>query len=109
MTATEIVATHLDPENELGITADMLEAIDNPHGEGEIVFIPQTRWRGVRRTVVWVVIDGEAYAINAPSKLTTPELPWPREAERAVWERTGLDPYQATKAIGSIWIDYERT
>lgn len=107
--STAVVAGAIDPENKLGVTAGDLEAIGNPHGEGQIVFVPTTRFHGVRRPIVWLVIDDEAFTLNSPSKLVTPTLLWPREAKVGVWQRTGLDPYQAMAAIESVWIDFEAT
>ena len=99
----------IDENNKLGITDGDIEVVENPHGEGRIAFVPMTRFHGVRRTIVWLVLEGQAFALNAPSKLVTPGLPWPREAPSGLWERTGLSPYNATEALESVWLDYEAT
>lgn len=44
-------------------------------------------------TPIWLVIDTKAYPLNGPSKKITPSLPWPRETEEGVWDKTGLDKY----------------
>lgn len=79
------------------------EARRNPDGEGVLVYVPRTRFWGVERKLVWLVIDGQAFPLNGASATVTPSLPWPREAPEGVWKKTGLDPYQATKTIELLW------
>ncbi len=57
----------------------------NPRGQGTFVYHPTTRFVGVERHLLWLVLDGKAYALNGASKDITPTLPWPREAEDTVW------------------------
>lgn len=103
----DVVGDVLSADNPLGIEVAGLDAIDNPHGEGKIVFVPTTRFIGVLRTHVWCVIDDQPFALNAPAKYATPTCPWPREAPAGVWERFGMNPYQAMEALAAVW-DYDK-
>ena len=89
--------------NTLNIKASDLWAIDNSKGEGVFIYVPKTRFRDVERYIIWMVIDGKAYALNGPTKKVTPNLPWPRDAPKNTWKRTGLDMYMATEAIGLVF------
>ena len=96
--ATQAVASQLEP-NGLGVSANDLETKSNPRGEGTFVFVRETRFSGVKRNLVWIVVDQQAFALNGASKDITPSLPWPREADPGLWRRTGLSPYSASEAI----------
>lgn len=85
------------PAGMADIDAGSLGAIDNPHGDGIIVYALETRYAGVERHLVWLVLDGQAYALNGPSKELTPSLPWPRDAGPE-WDATGLDRYSPAAA-----------
>ena len=74
-------------------------AIDNPHGEGVIVFCPHTIYSGVERLHAWVVVDKKPFPVNGPSKTATPDRPWGREADAELWARTGLVPANHTLAV----------
>ncbi len=101
--AVEVVAAHLST-NKLGIEASALKSRPNPNGEGTFVYVPETRFHGVERKVIWLVIDGQAYPLNGATKgSVTPGLPWPREAPEALWARTRLSPYMASEAIGIVF------
>jgi hypothetical protein len=101
--AIEVVASALG-ENKLEVDASALQSRPNPKGEGTFVYVPQTRFHGVERYVIWLVIDRQAFALNGATKgSVTPMLPWPREAPPGVWERTGLSPYSATEAIEIVF------
>ncbi len=100
--AIETVATSIGI-NKLNIKASDLKAMNNPKGNGVYVYVPKTRYRGVERYVLWLVIDGKAYALNGPTKMTTPDLPWPREAPESTWEKTGLSKYSATGDIETVF------
>jgi hypothetical protein len=101
--AIEVVAQTLG-ENKLGVTASHLHSLANPAGDGTFVYVPETRFHGVERYIIWLVLDGQAYPLNGATKGTvTPTLPWPREASEAHWARTGLDPYTATGAIKIVF------
>ncbi|MCK4783889.1 MAG: hypothetical protein KAV87_09080 [Desulfobacteraceae bacterium] len=89
--------------NHLGIEPTDLRGMDNPKGEGVFVYVEQTRFSGVRRFILWLVLDGNAYPLNGATKGVTPSLPWPREAPEEQWSRTNLDPYQATEAIDIVF------
>jgi hypothetical protein len=81
-----------------------LRSRPNPKGDGTFVYVPKTRFYGVERKVVWLVIDNQAYPLNGATRGTvTPRLAWPREAPAAVWQRTGLDPYWAAEANGIVF------
>ncbi len=68
--------------NKLGVTAnDVLRVKTNPAGRGVFVYHPKTRFYGVERLIVWWVPEpGQVFPLNSPSKMVTPDLPWPREA-----------------------------
>ena len=98
--AVEVVAPHL-AGNRRDIEVSSLQTMPNPKGEGTLVYVPEENAQA--RSVVWLVIDAEAYALNGRTKGTiTPTLPWPREAPPGVWDRTGLNPYTATEALEII-------
>lgn len=91
-------------QNKLGVTAKDLVTKMNPKGEGTFVYIPQTRFSGVERYVIWMVVDSKAFSLNSPSKMVTPSLPWPREGEEATWNKTGIDKFSgASEAIKIIF------
>ena len=98
----QVVASALG-SNELGITASDLREKPNPKGDGVFVFVPQTRFSGVERFVIWMVIDGEAYPLNGATKNVTPKLKWPREASDSIWQRTNIDRFLATEAIKIVF------
>ena len=50
-----------------------------------------------------MVIDGQAFPLNGPTKKITPNLPWPREAPESTWKKTRLDKYSATEAIKLVF------
>ena len=89
--------------NQLGIEASHLSEMPNPKGEGTFVYVPQTRYSGVERYVIWLVIENRAFALNGVTKNTTPSLPWPREAPDDLWQRTGLEKFSATEAIQIVF------
>ena len=89
--------------NELGIEASHLSEMPNPKGEGTFVYVPQTRYSGVERYVIWLVIEDRAFALNGVTKNITPSLPWPREAPDDLWQRTGLEKFSATEAIQIVF------
>ena len=98
----DAVAKHLRG-NRLGVAATDLMTKKNPKGEGHFVDVPKTRFRGVERPLLWFVLDGRAYPLNGPSKDTTPNLPWPREADQQTWANSGLNPYSASEAIEIVF------
>ena len=89
--------------NQLGIEASHLSEMPNPKGEGTFVYVPQTRYSGVERYVIWLVIENRAFALNGATKNITPSLPWPREAPDGLWQRTGLEKFGATEAIQIVF------
>jgi hypothetical protein len=91
-------------QNKLGVTGGDLRTKKNPKGEGTFVYVPQTRFSGVERYIIWMIIDSKAYALNSPSKMVTPSLPWPREGNDATWNKTGIDKFNgASEAIAIIF------
>ncbi len=89
----------------LPVSATDLRTKPNARGQGTFVYHPRTRFSGVERHLLWLVLDNRAYALNGATKDVTPSLPWPREAEEAVWRRTGLDKYSATEAIRLVFTE----
>jgi len=100
--AVQSVASAL-ANNKLGVAASDLRAKPNPKGKGTFVYVQQTWFFGVERKLVWLVLDGKAFAINGASKGVTPSLPFPREAPTAKWKETGLDPLAATEALRIVF------
>ena len=102
--AIALVAPEMTGVNPWGVSADDLTVMENPEGEGQIVYIPQVQERlGQPINLLWVVVARQAYAVNGPSKELAPGLPWPREAPGGVWNTTGLDPFQATATIRMVF------
>ncbi len=89
--------------NKLKIEVKDLRSKDNPKGEGVFVYVPQTRFYGVKRNIIWLVIEGQAYPLNGPTKTLISSLAWPREAPEEVWDKTGLNPYTPTEAIEIVF------
>lgn len=101
--ATQAVARRLQSD---AIRSGYLRSIANPFGEGDVVFVPERRLGGVDRAHLWVVIDGQAAALNGPSKTVTPSLPWPRELPETWQSRSGLNiGMPAPAMIERIWPD----
>lgn len=98
LVAAAIVPAHERPPAFGLVFSRDLEAIDNPLGAGVVVFHPEKRHGGVESPLIWVVVDGRAYATNSPSKQVTPSLAWPREAG-AAWDETGLDPHSPASEL----------
>lgn len=88
--------------NKLKVGGAEFKAIDNPKGEGFIVYDPRTEFSGVERYLLWVVIDDTAYALNGPSKMVTPGLKWPRDANPESWKKTGIDQYNGASEIIAV-------
>lgn len=90
--------------NKLGVVGADLDEMRNPNGEGVFVYATKTKYGYVERQILWIVIDGEAYPLNGTTKgMITPQLKWPREANAAVWRRTGLDAFNPGPAIRIVF------
>jgi hypothetical protein len=100
--ARGIVIQSLVP-NKLGVGGAEFKTKNNTKGDGIFVFNPKTEFNGTKRYLIWLVIKDEAYPLNGPSKMITPDLKWPREANPDIWKKTGLDPYIATEAIEIVY------
>ncbi len=100
--ARGIVIQSLVP-NKLGVGGAEFKTKPNLKGDGVFVYDPRTQFNGVKRYLIWVVIEDVAYPLNGPSKTLTPNLKWPREAEPRVWEKTRLDPYMASESINFVF------
>lgn len=96
------VAASIGP-NKLGIERNDLRAKPNPMGDGMFVWVIKTRFNGVQRLLIWVVLEGTAYPLNGSTKSITPGLPWPREANPTIWKRTGLNPFAAEEALRFVF------
>lgn len=80
------------------ISASDLKVTDNPWGQGEFVFgAIQSPEYGIRKPLLWVVVDGTVVPMNGPSYHTTPNLRWPRELPEFLWSQTGLNVTSTTK------------
>jgi hypothetical protein len=100
--ARGIVIQALEP-NELGVGGAEFRTKPNEKGDGVFVYDPRTRFNGVEKYLIWLVIEDAAYPLNGPSKMLTPSLRWPREVKSSIWEKTGFDPYVATEAINIVF------
>lgn len=101
--AVALVAHAIEP-NKLKVTRKDLLTKKNPKGEGVFVYVAQTQFYGVEREIVWLVIRSKAFALNSPSKLVTPSLPWPREGDERIWRKTGLNMFiGASEAINILF------
>ena len=98
-----VVSRVLDESNLLDIEPSDLKTMPNPKGEGVFVYSSQTRYAGVERYVIWLVIDDRAFPLNGATKNVIPSLPFPRDAPSGLWDRTGLDMHMATEAIGIVF------
>lgn len=94
--AVRLVDAAIAPGNQFGITAVSLETRPNPKGEGVLVYSTRST---ESRAFVWVVIDGIVAPANSPSKMVTPQAPWPREVNPDTWSRTGLQTGSAAETI----------
>jgi len=99
-----IVANDLG-SNILDIREENLLGIENPKGEGVLVYVEQTRFSGVERYIMWLVLDETAYPLNGTTKDVTPSFPWPREAPENIWSRTNLNKYSAATDVIEILFD----
>lgn len=100
--ARGIVIQAIEPNN-LRVGGAEFKTLDNPKGQGVFVYDPRTNFNGVKRNLIWLVIDDQAYPLNGASKNITPSLKWPREADSSTWKKTGLDQYIATEAIEIVF------
>jgi len=101
--ARGIVIQALKLPNKLGVAGREFKTKPNPKGEGIFVYDPRIQFKGVKRNLLWLVINHEAYPLNGPSKNLTPSLKWPREADQVLWKTTGLDQFMATEAIKIVF------
>lgn len=101
--ARSIVILALQLPNDLRVGGAEFRTKPNPKGAGVFVYDPRTRFNGVERNLVWLVVKDQAYPLNGPSKTLTPKLKWPREAEPSMWKQTGLDRYSATEALEIVF------
>ena len=100
--ARSLVIRHIEPNN-LKVGGREFQTMPNPKGAGVFVFDPRTRFDGIKRNLIWLVVNQQAYPLNGPSKTITPTLKWPREADQKIWNTTGLSPYMATDAIEIVF------
>jgi len=98
-----LVIQALKLPNDLGVGGREFRTKPNPKGAGVFVCDPRTRFHGVERKLIWLVVHDEAYALNGASKNLTPTLKWPREADPKVWKSTGLDPYSPQEALAIVF------
>lgn len=103
VSAVRLVSAAIE-SNKLNVTPNDLKSKKNPKGDGVFVYVPQTRYSGVERYVIWMSVDSKAYALNSPSKMVTPSLPWPRDADETTWNKTGINKYNgASEAIEIVF------
>ena len=99
LNAVRVISKSVE-SNKLNVTSGDLKAKKNPKGDGVFVYVPQTRFFGTERYVIWMVVDSKGYALNSPSKMVTPSLPWSRDADEVTWNKTGINKFNgASEAI----------
>ena len=96
-----LVARAMTP-NKLDVGENELLAKKNPTGEGTFVYVPRTQFEGVERQIIWIVVDGKAYAISGPAKMITPTLLTPADANDLNWAKTGLNKTSAEQDAAKI-------
>lgn len=101
--ARGLVIQVLKLPNDLGVGGREFRTKPNPKGAGVFVYDPRTRFHGVERKLIWLVVHDEAYPLNGASKNLSPTLKWPREADPKVWKSTGLDPYSPQEALAIVF------
>ena len=101
--ARGIVIQALQLPNQLRVTGREFRTKANPRGDGVFVYDPRTTFGGVKRNLIWIVLGDDAYPLNGPSKMLTPDLKWPREIPVEHWSKTGLSPYDASAAIDIVF------
>ena len=89
------VAKHLR-QTSLNVRKSSLKALKNPKGGGYFVYVPQTRFWGVKRKFIWYVGNGAAMKLNGATDLLTPNLRYPRDASYTVLEGSNLGIWNIT-------------
>jgi len=89
--------------NMFDLTENDLKVKDNTKGNGVFVYVQQTRFHGVERYILWIVVDNQAYPLNGATKNITPDLPWLREAGNEVVDKIGINKSSATEAIDIVF------
>jgi hypothetical protein len=97
------VIQELELPNKLPVGGREFTTKKNPKGEGTFVYDPRTIFSGVKRNLIWLVLDDTAYPLNGPSSMLTPKLQWPWEVAVNRWGKTGLSPFSAAEAIEIIF------
>jgi hypothetical protein len=98
--AIEILSAELNSnQTEISIEIDKLKFIENPVGNGIIIYYPDTLFFGVERYFIWIYLNGSIFVFNGATKDITPNLPWPRQASTDQWSSTNLSPYSPTEII----------
>jgi len=101
--ARGIVIQALKLPNELNVAGREFRTKPNPKGAGVFVYDPRTRFQGVERKLIWLVVRDEAYPLNGASKNLSRTLKWPREADPKVWKSTGIDPYSTQESLAIVF------
>jgi len=92
------IKKHIAVNNKLGITGKELRIKQNAKGDGVFVYVPKTEFYGVKRYVVWFVVDDHAFKLNSPSSMLTPNLKWAREEQNSlIWKKTGFKYLDTTE------------
>jgi hypothetical protein len=105
--AIDLVGRAMVP-TELKVEVNDLVAKKNPVGEGTFVYVPRTEFSGVERHVIWIVMDGKAYALTGPAKLLTPTLTTPAQATDTEWADTGVNRLNAEQDAVKIVFDKKK-
>lgn len=90
----DLVGALLTP-NPMGYTVNDLVARKNPNGQGVFVYAPRVLGAAPERRVVWLVLDGRAYSVNAAAATLTPSFATPAMVDDTVWARTGINRLNA--------------
>ena len=76
---------------------------ENTVGDGVFIYEPETRFFGVERYFVWVVLDNHIILINGATKNMTPNLPYSREVPSELWNRTNLNTSSTSQILGFLF------
>ena len=73
-----------------------LRVKNNPYGDGAFVYVPKTRYFGVKRLFLWFVKNNKALKLNGATHNLTPSLSFPHSYSLDYWDGTGLNENSVT-------------
>lgn len=86
-----LVEEKLDVNNDHQIKEYDLNAINNPIGDGSIVYVDYNeKFNGEDIYVAWIIYDNQPYPLNGNAQDTTSSLGFLRTANKQAWENTNI-------------------